>query len=303
MNSNIIEKANKIVQSCDAAYLGVLDENGSPNVSTVSAINPENIFEAYFSTGLTENKAKRIRADKRASVCYRLDGDNVTLVGEAEILTDQEIKSRLWQDWFINHFPGGATDPNYCIIKFTAKRASLWVDNEVAAFTLGGLKSLPMSYEVKEYEIAPVKVMSAREVVPFAEIGSAMGRMFERLMGRLMKEGAALAGAPFCLYHMESANETQADIEVCEAVAELLPDDADVKGRTVPGAKGTTLRHIYKGSYEGLYAVYDDMQRWVDENGWTWDMNAPMREIYLNDPDCVPPEELLTEIICPVKKK
>jgi general stress protein 26 len=53
-------------------------------------------------------------------------------VGEAEILTDQETKSRFWQDWFITHFPGGETDPNYCIIKITTKRVSLWVDNEGA---------------------------------------------------------------------------------------------------------------------------------------------------------------------------
>jgi hypothetical protein len=32
--------------------------------------------------------------------------------------------------------PGGETDPNYCIIKFTAKRASLWIDNEGAEFTI-----------------------------------------------------------------------------------------------------------------------------------------------------------------------
>ncbi len=38
MNANIFAKANQIVQSCDAAYLGVIDENGFPQVSTVSAI-------------------------------------------------------------------------------------------------------------------------------------------------------------------------------------------------------------------------------------------------------------------------
>ena len=139
MNANLFAKANRIVQSCDAAYLGVLDESGFPNVSTVSPIKPENIFEAYFATGMSENKARRIRADKRASVCYRAGDDNITLVGVAEILTDQETKSRFWLDWFIDHIPGGETDPNYCIIKFTAKRASLWIDNEVAAFTMDDL--------------------------------------------------------------------------------------------------------------------------------------------------------------------
>ncbi len=67
MNANIFAKANKIIKSCDAAYLGVIDESGSPHVSTVSAIKPENIFEVYFSTGLDANKTKRILAGKRAS--------------------------------------------------------------------------------------------------------------------------------------------------------------------------------------------------------------------------------------------
>ena len=139
MNSNIFAKANQIIKTCDAAYLGVIDENGCPHVSTVSTIKPVDIFTAYFATGTGANKTKRLLCDKRASVCYRIDGNNITLVGEGSILTDQATKSRCWLDWFINHFPGGETDPNYCIIKFTAKRASLWIDNESAEFAIDEL--------------------------------------------------------------------------------------------------------------------------------------------------------------------
>ena len=139
MNSNIFAKANQIIKTCDAAYLGVIDEDGCPHVSTVSTIKPEDIFTAYFATGMGANKAKRLLRDKRASICYRADNNNITLVGETEILTDQDTKSRCWLDWFINHFPGGETDPNYCIIKFTAKRASLWVDNESVEFFIDEL--------------------------------------------------------------------------------------------------------------------------------------------------------------------
>lgn len=135
MNANIFEKANQIIRTCDTAYLGVIDENGFPSVSTVSAIKPESIFEAYFSTNIDGNKAQRLLKNNRASVCYHAGGDNITLVGEAEILTDQEAKSRCWLDWFINHYSGGETDPSYCIIKFTTKRVSLWVDSEGAQFT------------------------------------------------------------------------------------------------------------------------------------------------------------------------
>ena len=140
MNSNIFAKANQIIKLCDTAYLGVIDENGFPHVSTVSTIKPKDIFTAYFATGLNGNKAKRLICDKRASVCYRTDGSNITLVGETEILTDQETKSRFWSlDWMPHVFPGGETDPNYCIIKFTSKRASLWIDNESAEFTIDEL--------------------------------------------------------------------------------------------------------------------------------------------------------------------
>ena len=135
MNSNIYEKANQIIKTCAAAYFGVIDENGFPSVSTVSVIKPENIFETYFSTNIGSNKEKRLSKNNRASICYRADGNNITLVGEADILTDQPTKSYYWLDWFIHHYSGGETDPNYCIIKFTTKRVSLWVDNESAEFT------------------------------------------------------------------------------------------------------------------------------------------------------------------------
>lgn len=139
MNANIFEKANQLLKSCDAAYLGVIDENGCPSVSTVSVIKPESILETYFSTNIGSNKEKRLSKNNRASICYHKNGNNITLVGEAKILTDQETKSRYWKDSFMKHYHGGETDPNYCIIKFVAKRASLWVDNESEEFIIDDL--------------------------------------------------------------------------------------------------------------------------------------------------------------------
>ena len=132
MNTAIIEKANQIIKTCDAAYFGVIDEDGYPSVSTVSPTGTENIQEVFFTTNIGGNKEKRLRKSGRASICFRSGNDNITLVGEAEILTDQETKSRMWQDWFINHYPGGETDPNYIVVKLTTKRISLWVDFEIA---------------------------------------------------------------------------------------------------------------------------------------------------------------------------
>jgi general stress protein 26 len=100
----------------------------------VSVVHPENIFGAFFTTNLDGNKAKRLLKDKRASVCFQKGGANITLAGEAEILTDQESKNKCWLDWFEYHY-AGVTDPNYCVIKFVTKRVSIWTDNEGAEFT------------------------------------------------------------------------------------------------------------------------------------------------------------------------
>ena len=136
MNTNILEKANQMIKTCENGSFAVIDESGYPSVSTVSLIKPENISELYFSTNTGSNKEKRLQKNNKASVCCCVGGHNITLVGEAEVLTDQETKSKYWQDWFIDHYPGGEADPIYCVVKFTTKRVSLWIDCESAEFVL-----------------------------------------------------------------------------------------------------------------------------------------------------------------------
>jgi len=134
MNTKMLEKANQMIRTCESAALGVIDEKGYPSVSAVSLCNPENISKLYFTTTLDANKAKRLQKNNKASLCCYTGMNNLTLVGEAEILTDQETKNKCWQDWFIHIYPGGKTDPNYCAIQFTTKRVSLWIDEEGAEF-------------------------------------------------------------------------------------------------------------------------------------------------------------------------
>ena len=138
MNEKVLEKANEKIKKCDDVSFGVIDENGYPSVSTVTLVKPENISELFFSTSLHNcNKVNRLRANNKASVCCRIGrDDNITLVGTAEILVDQETKSKFWESWFIEHYTGGETDPDYCIIQFTTKRVSLWIDKEGAEFVV-----------------------------------------------------------------------------------------------------------------------------------------------------------------------
>ncbi|MCL2758361.1 MAG: pyridoxamine 5'-phosphate oxidase family protein [Alphaproteobacteria bacterium] len=137
MNTKILERADGIIKTCTCASFGVIDENGYPSVSTISLVRPESISELYFTTTIDSNKAKRLQKINKASICCRAGEDaNITLVGETEILDDQESKSKYWLDWFSQIYEGGETDPAYCVIKFTARRASLWIDDESSEFEI-----------------------------------------------------------------------------------------------------------------------------------------------------------------------
>ena len=136
MDAKMIKKANEFIKSRNDASFSVLDESGFPSASAIWLMGHEGINEIYFSTPAGSNKHKRLQKSNKACICTYAQFDNLTLVGEAEILTDQESKTKHWQEPFIHIYPGGDTDPNYCVIKFTTKRVSLNINHEGAEFTI-----------------------------------------------------------------------------------------------------------------------------------------------------------------------
>lgn len=136
MHTDIFKQASDMVNACEVGSFSALDENGYPNVATRSRVKSNGIMEIYFSTDTSGNMANSILRNAKSSVCFRTDGDNISLVGKSEIVTDMAVKKNLWLDWFINHFSGGVEDPEYCVIKFTTERVSMWVDRKVYKFSI-----------------------------------------------------------------------------------------------------------------------------------------------------------------------
>lgn len=46
----------------------------------------------------------------------------VSLKGTIEVLEDIESKERIWQEGDTLYYPGGISDPDYCVLKFTAEK-------------------------------------------------------------------------------------------------------------------------------------------------------------------------------------
>ena len=110
--------------------LVLIDHEGYPTASVLTAAKSEGIKYLWFGVIADGNKAKRAKANPKASVHFGTDLHSVTLVGTAEILTDEAIKKTIWYDGLAAHFPQGATDPNYVVLKFRTKRWNAFVDWE-----------------------------------------------------------------------------------------------------------------------------------------------------------------------------
>lgn len=115
---NLIEKAS-LTQIC------YMDEEGFP--ITKAMLKPrerEGIKEFWFSTNTSSNKVKCFKNNPKASI-YFVDKRffrGVSLVGNIEVLENQEVKERIWKEGNDMYYPLGITDPDYCVLKFTARR-------------------------------------------------------------------------------------------------------------------------------------------------------------------------------------
>lgn len=60
----------------------------------------------------------------------------VMLKGKMEVLTDPETKEMIWRKGDTMYYPGGVTDPDYCVLRFTAESGRYYCDLKTESFTL-----------------------------------------------------------------------------------------------------------------------------------------------------------------------
>lgn len=137
MSNVVIKRAGEIIaQSCTngKAYnnqncvLALIDLEGYPTTSVITPSKSDGIKWVTFCTGLTGDKADRLKKCKKASVCFGTGEYSISLVGEIEVITDPKVKEEMWYQGLEKHYTLGALDPNYCVLKFTTKRYNLLVD-------------------------------------------------------------------------------------------------------------------------------------------------------------------------------
>ena len=83
---------------------------------------------------------KQFLSNPNASIYFYRKGlikyTGVMLVGKMEVLTDQKTKDIIWRKGDSMFYKKGVTDPDYCVLKFTAQKGRYYCDLKTESFIL-----------------------------------------------------------------------------------------------------------------------------------------------------------------------
>ncbi len=124
MMKNPAQTIGNLIDHQGVAFISSVDADGFPN--TKAMLPPrkrEGIKVFYFTTNTSSMRAGQYRANPHACIyfCDRRFIRGVMLRGTVEVLEDSRHKEMIWEEGDTQYYPLGVTDPDYCVLKFTAR--------------------------------------------------------------------------------------------------------------------------------------------------------------------------------------
>ncbi len=134
-----VKTVGTIADKAKLAYLSYLDAEGFPTTRAMLAPRErKGIRVFYLTTNTSSRKIAALRETPKASL-YFVDTRfyrGVSLSGTVEVLEDPESKARIWRKGDEMYYPQGITDPDYCVLKFTAEKGRYYSNFKSEDFTL-----------------------------------------------------------------------------------------------------------------------------------------------------------------------
>jgi general stress protein 26 len=133
------EKVISFIRKQKVSFVCSVDDNGTPNVKAM--LKPRKMVglkEFYFSTNTSSMRVKQYQNNPSASIYFYHKGlvryEGVMLTGTMEVMTDQKTKDMIWRKGDTMFYKNGVTDPDYCVLKFTAKNGRYYCDLKTESF-------------------------------------------------------------------------------------------------------------------------------------------------------------------------
>ena len=111
------------------SFLSSIDDKGYPN--TKAMLPPrrrEGVKVFYFTTNTSSMRVSQYKSDPKACIyfCDSRAFQGVMLLGTMEVLEDRAHKALIWREGDTLYYPQGVTDPDYCVLRFTAVKGRFY---------------------------------------------------------------------------------------------------------------------------------------------------------------------------------
>jgi len=153
--------------------------------------------------------------------------------------------------------------------------------------------------EVTLVDVPTQLVLGMQKKGRYAETPSVIGEIVRYAMAN----GAQFAGMPVALMHepgreaaMQADRDGTAVIDVAFPIAKPVPSGEQVKCYELAG--GRMAKVVHKGPYDACGSAYGTLFEWLATQGLR--VTGFPREVCLNDPRTVRPEDIQIEIYAPV---
>jgi general stress protein 26 len=129
MTRDFIKAGLGIVARSSKTIIASVDDDGFPNLKAMLQPREHDELKVfYFTTNTHSMRVKQYLKNPKASI-YFYDTrffKGLMLRGTMEVLQDQDTKDRIWRDGDNMYYSLGVTDPDYCVLKFTALNGCMY---------------------------------------------------------------------------------------------------------------------------------------------------------------------------------
>jgi general stress protein 26 len=128
MNELVKKDIIRLVNKSRDAIACSIDENGFPNAKSMFVAKKDGLQTFWFSSNVSSARTQQWLKRPNASI-YFVDADEIhglMLTGQMQVCMDEETKGAFWKQGDERYYSLGPTDPDYCIIRFTAVEGNYW---------------------------------------------------------------------------------------------------------------------------------------------------------------------------------
>lgn len=126
---DILQTVNKLIDNQSIVCISSIDQDGYPNTKTMLSPRKRDGLKAfYFTTNTSSMRVKQYHQNPHGCIyfCDKRFFRGVMFTGTMEVLQDAKYKEMIWQTGDTMYYPKGVTDPDYCVLRFTAEKGRFY---------------------------------------------------------------------------------------------------------------------------------------------------------------------------------